>query len=268
MAAATPAPAARPALTIIVPAYDEESRLPSSLQALGEFAAAFAQPVELVLVDDGSRDGTVEVAREAEAHLPPNVTLRLVSCAVNGGKGAAVRAGAFFATGGVVVVLDADLNTPPSEVYKVLDRLAQGFDVVAGTRIQPGGFDMRASQPLSRRLAGRLFTRVRSLLLLPQIDDTQCPLKGFRREAALAVFVRQRLGGWSFDAEILYIAQRLGFRVGQVPVEWRHVGDSRVRVSLGTSLTVLRDLLRIRWTHRHLQPLAMPAPVAPPAHRA
>ncbi len=268
MAAGTPAPGACPALTVVVPACDEESRLPGSLQALGEFAARFGRTVELVLVDDGSRDRTVEVAREAEAGLPPNLTLRVVSHAVNSGKGAAVRTGAFFATGEVLVVLDADLATPPSQVYKVLDGLAQGFDVVAGTRIQPGGFDMRASQPLLRRLVGRLFTRVRSLLLLPQIDDTQCPLKGFRREAALAVFARQQLSGWSFDAEILYIAQRLGFRVGQVPVEWHHVGGSRVRVSLGTSLTVLRDLLRIRRTHRHLRPLATPAPLTPPAERA
>lgn len=246
-------PAGPPALSVIVPAHNEQQRLPASLEQLARFCREWGRPVELVLVDDGSTDRTLEAAAAAGDVLPPNATLRLVCHVVNRGKGAAVRSGAFFARGEHVVMLDADLATPPAEIPKVLEMLAAGFDVVAGTRVHPGGLDMRASQPLYRRLAGKLFTRVRASLLVPEIDDTQCPLKGFRREAALAVFSRQRLDGWSFDAELLYIARRLGLRLGQVPVAWRHVGGSRVRITPAAAFLVLADLLRIRWLHRRLR---------------
>jgi len=246
-------PAGPPALSVIVPAHNEEQRLPASLEQLAQFCREWGRPVELVLVDDGSKDRTLEAVVAAGDVLPPNATLRLVCHMVNRGKGAAVRSGAFFARGEHVVMLDADMATPPAEIPKVLEMLATGFDVVAGTRVHPGGLDMRASQPRYRRLAGKLFTRVRAALLVPEIDDTQCPLKGFRRQAALAVFSRQRLDGWSFDAELLYIARRLGLRLGQVPVAWRHVGGSRVRITPTSAFRVLADLLRIRWLHRKLR---------------
>lgn len=253
MAEGTLGPSGPPELSIIVPAHNEEPRLPASLEQIAAFCRQWGRPVELVLVDDGSTDGTLEAAFAGAAGLPPNARLRLVCHAVNRGKGAAVRSGAFFARGDHVVMLDADLATPPAEIPKVLELLAAGFDVVAGTRVHPGGVDMRASQPLYRRLAGKLFTRVRAALLVPEIDDTQCPLKGFRRQAALAIFPRQRLDGWSFDAEVLYIARRLGLRLGQVPVAWRHVGGSRMRITPAAALRVLSDLLRIRRLHRGIR---------------
>lgn len=240
----------RPHLSLVMPAYNEEARLGSSLRRLTAFAAAQDCPVELIVVDDGSTDRTPQLAQEAAAALPDNVSLRLIEHERNAGKGAAVRTGCLAAAGEHVVYLDADLATPPEEVPKLLAALEGGADVAAGSRVQPGGYDMRATQPLHRRLLGSLYTLIRRRLLLPDIVDSQCPLKGFRREAAQAIFARQRLSGWAFDAEVLYLAHKLGLRTQEVPVEWRHVAGSRLRAGPLEAFPVLWDLLRLRWLHR------------------
>lgn len=240
----------RPHLSLVVPACNEEARLGSSLERLVAFAAAQGYPVELVVVDDGSTDRTPQLVREAAATVPANVSLRLIQHERNMGKGAAVRTGCLAAAGEHVVYLDADLATPPEEAPKLLAALEGGADVAAGNRVQPSGYDMRATQPLHRRLLGSLYTLMRRRLLLPHIVDSQCPLKGFRGQAAQAIFARQRLSGWAFDAEVLYLAHKLGLRTQQVPVEWRHVGGSRLRTGPLDALRVLCDLLRVRWLHR------------------
>jgi dolichyl-phosphate beta-glucosyltransferase len=243
----------RPHLSLVMPAYNEEARLASSLQRLTAFAAAQDCPVEIIVVDDGSTDRTPQLVREAAAAAPDNVSLRLIEQERNMGKGAAVRTGCLAAAGEHIVYLDADLATPPEEVPRLVAALEGGADVAAGSRVQSGGYDMRATQPPHRRLLGSLYTLVRRRLLLPHIADSQCPLKGFRREAAQAIFARQRLSGWAFDAEVLYLAHKLGLRTQQVPVEWQHVGGSRLRIGPLDALPVLWDLLRLRWLHRHDQ---------------
>ncbi|MGB6894889.1 MAG: dolichyl-phosphate beta-glucosyltransferase [Dehalococcoidia bacterium] len=239
-----------PRLSLVMPAYNEERRLGPSLEQLLAFAVAQGYPVEILVVDDGSVDRTAELAREAAGAVPANVSLRLLQHPRNLGKGRAVRTGCLAAAGDFVAYLDADLATPPQEALKLLRALEEGADVAVGSRVHPGGYDMRVSQPPYRRALGWLYTWVRQRLLLPDIVDTQCPLKAFRREAAQRIFARQRLSGWAFDVEVLYLARRMGLRTSQVPVEWHHVGGSQMRVGPLQALRVLWDLLRLRWLHR------------------
>ena len=241
-----PSPFVPRSVSFVVPAYNEEARLGASLARLIEFGREQVYAVDIIVVDDGSTDRTAEIAREAAG----GVSLQVLQHERNRGKGAAVRTGALAAAGDVVLYLDADLATSPEETPKLLDLLAAGADVAAGSRVQPGGFDMRASQPAWRRIGGRLFAAARRRLLLSDVEDTQCGFKAFRREAAQAVFSRQRLEGWSFDAELLYLAQRLGFTVRQAPVTWRHVEGSTFRLGIRSALREVIDLLRIRWLHR------------------
>ena len=239
-------------LSYVVPAYDEEERLGDSLTKLIAYSAAQPFAVEIVVVDDGSADRTADIATEAIANLPDGVTAKVIQHEVNRGKGAAVRTGALAASSDVVLYLDADLATQPDQTPKLLAALSSGADVAIGSRIRPEGGDMRASQPAWRRVGGRLFALLRRRLLLSDIEDTQCGFKAFSRGAAQAIFSRQQLDGWAFDAELLYLAHRLGYRVVQVPIEWRHVEGSRFKLGAGSAYREVRDLVRVRWLHRGL----------------
>ncbi len=246
-----PQPTAGPPLvTTVIPAFNEEARLPASLRRTIEFLGEQPSPAEIIVVDDGSSDRTADIVRAEMDALPENVQLRLLQHPRQQGKGAAIRSGCLDARGGYVFFFDADLATPPEESLKLLELLVGGADVVIGSRIQPDGSDMRESQPPSRRRLGSMFTRLRKALrVLPDIDDTQCPMKGFRHDAAQAIFQRQRLRGWIFDAEVLYIARMLGYDVIEVPVKWRHVEGSRLRMRPQQAYEVARDLLRLRFLH-------------------
>jgi dolichyl-phosphate beta-glucosyltransferase len=242
---------ARPYVTFVIPAYNEEARLPASLERVIAFAAGQPYDSEIIVSDDGSTDGTQGVAARAEgAASGGRVSVRLLRAERNAGKGAAIRRGVLDAGGEYIFFMDADLATPPEESAPLLARLEGGADVAIGSRIQPDGSDMRASQPLQRRLAGKLFTFMRKAMrVLPDIDDTQCPLKGFRAPAARAIFQEQRLSGWIFDAEVLHIARSLGFAIVSLPVRWRHVEGSRLRLRPQQAFEVARDLLRLRSLH-------------------
>jgi dolichyl-phosphate beta-glucosyltransferase len=245
-----------PYMSIVMPAYNEEARLPAGIDRVLAFLESLPFCTELVVSDDGSTDATPGIVRErmrrAESgELSDRVRVRLVQHKRNQGKGAAIRTGILNADGRYIFFLDADLATPPEESSKLLPRLEAGVPVVIGSRIQPDGSDMRASQPRNRRLVGRIFTTMRKTLrVLPDIDDTQCPMKGFEHDAAKAIFAKQRLRGWIFDAEVLYIARQLGYRIESVPVVWRHVDGSRLRVRPSQAWEVLRDLVRLRFVHR------------------
>jgi len=241
-------PARVPHVTFVIPAYNEEARLPASLDRVIAFLAQQPFDSEIIVSDDGSRDTTTSIVEQRiAAGTPPSVTLRLLRAERNEGKGAAIRRGMLDARGAFAFFVDADLATPPDQSLKLLPKLEAGADVAIGSRIQPDGSDMRASQPLKRRLAGQTFTLMRKALgVLRDIDDTQCPMKGFRREAARAIFERQRLSGWIFDAEVLSIARSLGQRIEAAPVTWQHVEGSRIRLRPGEAWQVLRDLLRLR----------------------
>jgi dolichyl-phosphate beta-glucosyltransferase len=236
-----------PLVGIVLPAYNEEDRLPAGLDRVVAFLAAQDFESEIVVVDDGSRDRTPDIVRNRKTDLPEKIALRLIQHEANRGKGAAIRTGMLSGRGEYVFYMDADLASPPEESLKLLEMLRVGAPVVAGSRIQSDGSDMRTSQPLQRRMIGKLFTLMRKgLRVVPDIDDTQCPMKGFQRDAAQAIFQRQRLSGWIFDAEVLYIARGLGYRVVTVPVQWTHVDGSRLRVRPGQVWEVMRDLVRLR----------------------
>jgi dolichyl-phosphate beta-glucosyltransferase len=239
-----------PYLSLVVPAYNEERRLLPSLRRIDEYLSSRPYASELVVVDDGSTDRTPELVRGFTSSASDRVQVRLLDHERNRGKGAAVRTGCLAATGKYVVFTDMDLAVPVEELGRVLERLEAGVDVAVGTRLHPGGQDMRSSQPPLRRLAGRLFVVVRRLVALPEFHDTQCPLKGFRRQAAQRLFAAQRLSGWAFDVELLYLAKRWGLQIEEVPVRWDHVAGSRLGLRPRVGAEVLWDLMRLRFLHR------------------
>lgn len=241
-------------LVIQIPCYNEAETLPGTLAELPREVEGFDE-VEIIIVDDGSTDRTAEIASAAIADLPDGLSGNVLKHGVNRGKGAAVRTGALAASNDVVLYLDADLSTQPNQTSKLLAALAEGADIAIGSRIRPEGGDMRASQPAWRRVGGRLFALLRRRLLLSDIEDTQCGFKAFTRPAAQAIFSRQQLEGWAFDAELLYLAHRLGYSVVPVPIEWRHVEGSRFKLGAGSAYREVRDLVRVRWLHRGLSPV-------------
>jgi glycosyltransferase involved in cell wall biosynthesis len=240
-------------LSLVVPSFDEEKRIGGSLERIGRFLSGLDFPSEVIVVDDGSGEAGRKANEEALARLPEGVQGSLIQHEVNRGKGAAVRTGCLAATGAYVAFIDADLATPPEDMLLLLRELDGGADVAIGVRRHEDGTDMRSRRSLPRRLLGELFATVMRTLLLPGISDSQCPLKAFRRPAAQRLFRLQRIDTWSFDAEILYLAHRLGLRVAEAPVHWRAVEGSHLRLNLKTA-TELWNLLRIRLAHRSVSP--------------
>jgi glycosyltransferase involved in cell wall biosynthesis len=227
----------RPALSIVLPCLDEAERLPATLRAyLAHYPAGRAE-VELLVVDDGSTDGTAAVADRVAG---TDQRVRVLRTASNHGKGYAVRAGIRAAQGELVVFTDADGSYGPEQVDLVVAALA-GAPVAIGARL---GSQAGAGRPL-RRLASRVFNRAMRLLLGLPFHDTQCGLKGFRQEAAAAVFGRARVDGFAFDAEMLLLARHLGLRVVEVPVRAQERLGSRVHLT-GDALRMLLDVWAVR----------------------
>jgi len=204
------------------------------------------------VVDDGSTDGTAGlVAARPEVTASAALagcTLRVLTVP-HGGKGAAVRAGMLAAEGDYVVFADADMATPPDQLPIILAALAD-HDVALGSRIQPDGSDMRASQPLFRRLLGKVFHLLASIWVVGPVQDTQCGFKGFTRAAARDLFARQQVTSIVFDVEIIYLARRLGHRIAIVPIRWSDKHGSRMRARPGLAARVAWDLIRIPLMHR------------------
>lgn len=242
------APAA-PGLSIVVPAYNEARRLLGTLPHLIAYAGSLGEPAEIIVVDDGSVDGTSDVATELGRASGLVSVLRSPE---NRGKGASVHRGMLAARHAHVLFTDADLSTPIEEAGKLRVALERGADVAIGSR-RLAGSDVQIRQPWLRGLAGRTFSGLVSLLLLPGIGDSQCGFKAFHRPVAWEVFGRQRLEGFGFDAEVLWLARRLGYRVAEVPIVWRDDPRSHVRL-VRDSGGMLLDLGRIRlnaWTGRY-----------------
>jgi len=247
-------------MTIVLPAYNEAGRLGPALDEL--FAYLDAPPVEgahrridVLVVDDGSIDATADLVRSRpEADRPRDAdqaTLALLPVR-HGGKGSAVRAGMLAAEGDLVVFADADMATPPDELPKLVAAL-DSADVALGSRIQPDGSDMRATQPRYRRFLGGVFHTLASIWVVGHVRDTQCGFKGFTREAARDLFGRQRITSIVFDVEIIHLARRRGYTLAIVPIRWRDVRGSRMRPSAGLALRVAWDLFRIPLLHRGVQ---------------
>jgi dolichyl-phosphate beta-glucosyltransferase len=261
--AASPGPPAFERLTLVLPAYNEAARIGPALDELFAWlngAAATADPplpprIRVLVVDDGSTDRTAHLVLDRpEAAVPEAAPLRLELLRVpHGGKGAAVRAGMLAGDGDVLVFADADMATPPSQLPKLLAALAAGADVALGSRIQPDGSDMRASQPGYRRLLGRVFHALASIWVVGPVQDTQCGFKAFRRAAAREIFSRQVITSIVFDVELIHLARRLGCRLAIVPVQWSDVHGSRMHPGFRLAVRVGWDLFRIPLLHRRVR---------------
>ncbi len=201
-------------------------------------------------MDDGSTDGTAALvsARRESTSPEGGVTLRVLTVP-HGGKGAAVRAGMLAIDADLVVFADADMATPPDQLPLLVAALAD-HDVALGSRIQPDGSDMRASQPVYRRWLGKIFHTLASIWVVGPVQDTQCGFKGFTREAAHDLFGRQRITSIVFDVELIYLARRRGYAMAIVPIRWFDRRGSRMRARPGLALRVAWDLLRIPLIHR------------------
>ena len=242
-------PDATPYLSVVIPAYNEAARLPGTLHAVEAFLDAQPFASEIIVVDDGSADRTAEIA----ARSLPESQIRLLREA-HRGKGAAVRAGMLAARGACVLFTDADLAVPIEDTLRLLALLDAGCAVVIGSREGVGA--SREGEPTFRHVMGRVFNRLVRMIAVPGIDDTQCGFKLFRADAVAAIVPRLRLYGsdapevrgarvTGFDVEVLVIARRQGFRIGEAPVRWRYGVQSKVRPVADTFWN-LRDVLRVR----------------------
>ncbi len=226
-------------LSIIIPAHNEEHRLPPTLKAIDSFLDHQPYESEVLVVENGSQDLTA-VVTEAYAADHPRVRLLREH---GRGKGLAARRGMLSAQGQYRFICDADLSMPIEELPKFLPPLAGDYDVAIGSREVPGS--QRFNEPVFRHVQGRVFSGLVKLFALPGFEDTQCGFKCFRAPAAEDLFSVQRFDGMSFDVEVLYIAQQRGYRIVEVPIDWYYRSESRVRV-LADPIGMLWDILTIR----------------------
>jgi dolichyl-phosphate beta-glucosyltransferase len=227
---------ARPFLSVVIPAYNEERRLVPTLARIQQYLAAHGYRSEIIVVDNASSDRTSEVARAAGVRVLPEPTR---------GKGAAVRAGMLAASGEYVLFSDADLSTPIEEIEKLLAALRAGADVAIASRALPES-NITVHQPWYRELVGRAGNVLVRALAVHGVADTQCGFKLFPHDSAQRLFGAQRMTGIAFDMEILFLAQRLRMKIAEVPVTWVDSPDSRID-RVRDSLDAIKDLVRIRW---------------------
>jgi glycosyltransferase involved in cell wall biosynthesis len=245
----------QPLLTIVVPAYNERERISTTLARIGDFIAQQEYPIELLVVDDGSPDGTADLVESLSNSERPVRLLRND----HRGKAYTVRSGMLAATGQYVLFTDADLSTPIEEANNVLPQLQAGWDVVIGSREAPGAH--RFDEPVTRHLMGRVFNVVVRLATGQRFSDTQCGFKAFSRQAAQSIFSGVQLYGENapvvkrakvtgFDVELLFLARKRGFKVREQPVQWYYAAGSKVD-RVRDSLQLFGDVLKVRWYDLH-----------------
>lgn len=237
---ASPLAPEAPELSVVIPAFNEEKRLGRTLLEVDEYCRSRRLVAEIVVVNDGSSDGTGPLARAFAARQP----VRVLDNPGNRGKGYSVRHGMQAARGREILFTDADLSAPISEVEKLRAALAQDADIAIGSRARREL--IRARQGRFREMSGRLFNWLVVAMLGLRFKDTQCGFKLFRREAAEAILPLQRVEGWGFDPEMLYLARRRGLRVVEVPVLWSHAEGAKIHL-LRDGARMFLDVLRIRW---------------------
>jgi dolichyl-phosphate beta-glucosyltransferase len=234
-------------ISIVIPAYNEERRLPPTLIDMIDYFDRQPFSYEILVVDDGSRDATGEVVRKFER---VRQQVKLIQLPKNQGKGHAVRLGVLNTHGKHVLFADADGATPIEEFSRLYSAITSGADVAIGSRAL-ASLDTKVSTSVHRRLLGRIFNRWVNTVLLPSITDTQCGFKMFTRNAARFIFRRQHSDRFSFDVEILYIARKAALKIQEVAINWNNIPGSKVNLVVD-SLRMLRDVLRFRMLHRNV----------------
>jgi dolichyl-phosphate beta-glucosyltransferase len=232
---------AAPEVSIIIPSYNEERRLPETLERIAAYVHASGRETEILVVDDGSTDRTAAVAESFQGKFP---ALRVISNGVNRGKGYSVRRGMSEARGGIVLFTDADLSAPIEEASKLFAAL-ESYDVAIGSR----ALDRRlisVRQSRFREFAGIIFNAIVRLCLRLSFVDTQCGFKAFRRDPCRIIFKQQRIERFGFDPELLYLARHHGLRSVEIPVRWGHSPATKVSM-FRDSLQMFLDVLIIRW---------------------
>ena len=231
-----------PQYTIVIPAYNESSRIPATLQSVVECIRSRGWSAEVIVVNDGSTDTTAQVVRDFARNAPE---VRLLENPANRGKGFSVRAGMLAALGEVVLFTDADLSAPIEEAERLFAAIADGADIAIGSRWLEKDRQTHR-QPLYRQFFGRCFNALIRAVMGLKFADTQCGFKAFTREAAQTVFQLQTIERWGFDPEMLFIALKRGFWIIEVPVSWAH--DERTRMSyLKDGMKMLQEIAIIRW---------------------
>lgn len=227
-----------PHLSVIIPAHNEENRLPRTLEQVFAFLSMQSFSYEILVVENGSSDRTFEIA---QAFADRHGNLRVLQEA-HPGKGNAVRRGILEARGEYRFICDADLSMPIEEILKFIPPVLTDFDIAIGSREAPGA--VRYNEPRYRHLGGRGINLLIQLLILPGLNDTQCGFKCFRAEAAEKLFALQTLPGWSFDIEILYLARRSRLRIREIPIHWYYETDSKVS-AVRDAIRMIGDIFRI-----------------------
>jgi dolichyl-phosphate beta-glucosyltransferase len=226
-------------LSIVIPAFNEERRLPQAIDALTSFMDEHQLDAEVLLVENGSTDSTGQIADAAASR---DARFRAIHLAGRG-KGLAVRTGMLASRGRLVLFCDADFSMPVEEILLLTGALDRGADVAVGSREVPGA--RRIGEPSLRHVMGRVFNWLVRVLAVPGIRDTQCGFKGFQRAAARDLFARQQIDGWAFDVEVLVVALQRGYRLREVPITWRYDASSRVHPVRDT-MSMIREVIRIR----------------------
>ena len=234
-----------PTLSLVIPAYNEQARLPYALAQIEAYVCREQIDCEVIVVDNGSQDATSAVVQQAAVSFP---RLRLVRTDRRG-KGCAVRTGTLQARGDVVIFADADLSWSVDDLARFCQLVSDASPVVIGSREGVGA--RRVGEPSYRHLMGRVFNRVVQAVAVPGVEDSQCGFKAFRADAARAIFSRQRIDGFGFDVEVLFVARRRGYPIRVVPLRWEHKENSRV-AAVRDTLLMLSEVLRVRlnaWRH-------------------
>lgn len=231
----------RPNLSIIVPAYNEEARLPTTLASIFDHFSKTGETYEILVVDDGSRDKTAELVNElAKSHT----SLRLISYLPNRGKGYACRVGMLAAKGKLLLLNDADGASPIEEIERLKRSIADGADVVIGSRAMYSK-DTQVTTVWYRKVIGRIFNSIVNFCILPGIRDTQCGFKLFKREVGRYLFSLQKADRFSFDVEVLFLSRRLDLEIAEVPINWTNVPGSKVNL-IKDSMQMFLDIFRFR----------------------
>ena len=244
-----------PDLSVVIPAYNEETRLGPTLRRVVTWLTDQPFSSELVVVDDGSTDRTAQLAGNMleGGQIPYQVLVN----DINRGKGFSVKRGMMASLGRLALFSDADLSTPIEHARDLMAAIEVGADMAIGSRVAEGA-DIEVHQPILRETAGRMFSVAQRAILGTNVRDTQCGFKMFTRAAVESVFPHQELERWAFDAELIYIALRLDLRVVEVPVRWRNDQDTKVR-ALSDGLRMVADLWAIRRMHADLRPATQSA---------